>query len=125
MLLVFKLSSLFRHSLISFERLAPCSEILLLLSNGLLLAVHFSSLFRNSLVSFERLAPCSETLLFLSSSLLLVFQFSNQFRNSLVSVERFAPSSDSSSSFPFDSLISPFRAVGSLFPILLVSFEVF
>ena len=79
--------ALFSSSLVSFERFAPCSQILYSLSSGLLP-------FSNSLVGFfflsslrlpfERFAPCSQFATFFLAVCHL-------FSNSLVPFERFAP----------------------------------
>ena len=71
-------------TLVPFERFAPCSEILLSLSLGLLL-------FSNSLVvvegfapcseiAFERFSPCSQIRSSLSSGLLLLLKMSSRLR---------------------------------------------
>ena len=55
LLLVFKLSGLFRKCLVSFKRFAPCSEILQFLSSSLLLVFATGLLLvLNSLVRLER-----------------------------------------------------------------------
>ena len=62
MVLVLNLSSLFRYSLVSFERFAPSSEIPKFFTSVLLLVFKLSNLSRHSVVSFERFAPLEKNL---------------------------------------------------------------
>ena len=95
----------FSDALVPFERFAFCS------SNTLVLRELFALFFSNILIPFEKLAPC------LTNTVPGGLPFGSPcFSNILVPFERFASC--------FSNTESPFRAVGSLWQILQVSFIV-